>query len=108
MSGSKWRRRADQVVAAVIAGTDSRDRAILLPLIDAAYPFGPRQYTPYKQWLAARKAAIESLWPPEKAIDRMCPVCGAKPRNPCVDMDGSANMFEVLYGSQTFHEGRTP
>lgn len=26
--------------------------------IDAAYPFGPREYHPYKQWLKARRAYL--------------------------------------------------
>lgn len=110
MSSSEWRRRADQVIAQVIAqhGNAPADRDSFVRAIDGAYPFGERKYTPYKHWLAARKATLDTLWPPVNAIDRDCPVCGAKPRSPCVSLDGSATMFEVLYGSQTFHEGRTP
>lgn len=34
------------------------DKAEILKAIDAAYPFGLRQYFPYKAWLRARKEFI--------------------------------------------------
>jgi hypothetical protein len=34
------------------------DKAEILKDIDAAYPFGLRQYFPYKAWLRARKEFI--------------------------------------------------
>jgi hypothetical protein len=35
--------------------------ADLIKLIDAAYPFGNREYTPYKIWLEERKKALLRL-----------------------------------------------
>jgi len=32
-------------------------------LVDDAYPFGPRQYWPYKAWLKARKAYLKPYDP---------------------------------------------
>lgn len=54
----EWSKIARQVIAEVDAanrGVPARDR---LKLIDAAYPFGERDYWPYKAWLKARKEWI--------------------------------------------------
>ncbi len=54
-----WRIEARKVINAVHAGLpdgaslDDRKKAI-----DAAYPFGPRQYHPYKMWLIERRAYL--------------------------------------------------
>jgi hypothetical protein len=54
-----WSRLARETIAQVHAGLPSgaslSDRK---KAVDAAYPFGPREYWPYKAWLKARKAYL--------------------------------------------------
>ncbi len=97
MSVSRWRLRAREVIDAVIASTDDRDRATLLPKIDAAYPFGQRSHTPYKQWLTERRAAIAMLWsePLGGPMSRPCPACGAGVDRPCRVLEGAGDLRDV-------------
>jgi hypothetical protein len=52
---SAWRKEAAAVIReahkTVPEGATLKERAAI---IDAAYPFGPRQYHPYKMWLKER------------------------------------------------------
>jgi hypothetical protein len=54
-----WRERArkaiEQAHAALPEGVSFKDRK---RAIDAVYPFGERQYHPYKQWLKERRAYL--------------------------------------------------
>lgn len=63
MTTSKWYQQAARVIRAALA--EGQARALtgkdLLAHIDAAYPFGERAYTPYKQWLKARKNNLAPL-----------------------------------------------
>ncbi len=56
---SNWRNISRQAIEKVHAGLDPnvsfKDRKAA---VDAAYPFGERQYHPYKMWLAERKAYL--------------------------------------------------
>ncbi len=56
----EWSRIARQEVARVGAtipeGTPLKERKTL---IDAGYPFGPRDYWPWKAWCKARRAYLE-------------------------------------------------
>lgn len=56
---SDWRAISNQVIESVHAKLDRgitfKDRKAA---IDAAYPFGVRNYHPYKIWLSARKAYL--------------------------------------------------
>jgi hypothetical protein len=67
-----WREQARQVIAEVIATApnhpDAKDLRDVIRSIDAAYPFGERDYWPYKVWLSERTAAIRRLRgePPKK------------------------------------------
>lgn len=54
----------------------------LLKLVDAAYPFGQRQYHPYKVWLSERKRAMAAVQLMTAGTDvdvlmRVCRACGA-------------------------------
>lgn len=56
---SMWRAEAKKAIdaahARLPAGVSFADRR---QAIDAAYPFGPRQFHPYKMWLKERKAYL--------------------------------------------------
>lgn len=62
---SQWRRRAraaiEDVVRSLAPGGPHPSPADLLKLVDAAYPFGPHKYHPYKAWLAERKLFIAAI-----------------------------------------------
>jgi hypothetical protein len=51
--------------------------------VDAAYPFGPRAYSPYKTWLKARREYLCRYGyqprnaPPESPLERMMRRAGA-------------------------------
>ena len=45
---------------------DDADMKARKTAIDAAYPFGQRQYWPYKAWLKARKAYLSKYGPAGK------------------------------------------
>jgi hypothetical protein len=58
---SRWRRRARSVIVGVLEANPTADAATLIALVDAAYPFGPREHHPYKAWLAERRLLIVDL-----------------------------------------------
>jgi hypothetical protein len=43
-----------------------------LKQVDAAYPFGPREYHPYKQWMKVRRIILvrEGLIPADKRVSK--------------------------------------
>lgn len=60
---SRWRERARQVIARILASNPGKSPQELRRLIREAYPFGPRQHHPYRIWCDEVKRAIG----PEKA-----------------------------------------
>lgn len=48
---SHWRTHSRKVIQKVIAENPDKSGKELEKAISAAYPFGPRQYHPYKIWL---------------------------------------------------------
>lgn len=56
---SHWRLAAIQTIARAI--DNAPPGADLVKAIDAAYPFGMREYTPYKIWLEERKKVLIKL-----------------------------------------------
>lgn len=78
---SRWRERARDAITASLAATIGQPVAARIAALDAVYPFGPREYHPYKIWLSERKRAIASL--AEGPIDVTCPACGAGPKRKC-------------------------
>jgi len=61
LPASRWRRRAREVIAAVLENHHDTPRDALLNLVDGAYPFGERAHHPYKAWLAERRQLVEDL-----------------------------------------------
>lgn len=53
-----WRDKARQVIAAVIAEVGTDDPGKLKRALFDAYPFGERQYHPYKIWLDEIKVQL--------------------------------------------------
>lgn len=52
-----WRQRSAEAIARVRAAYPTVTGAELRKLLRDAYPFGPRQYHPYKAWLAEVRRA---------------------------------------------------
>jgi hypothetical protein len=46
-----WRDNCQPIIACVLAATKGQPEAEIKAALKAAYPFGPRQYHPYKIWL---------------------------------------------------------
>ena len=49
---SNWRSASIAIIDNVISENRDDDEKVLRKKISAAYPFGPRKYTPYKIWLS--------------------------------------------------------
>ena len=58
---STWRTIARRVIEQALTGTDGLPEDEVVERIDRAYPFGERDYYPYKVWLEERRAAIAQL-----------------------------------------------
>lgn len=56
-----WRDYARPVIAEVIAQNEDKSAADLRKLISAEYPFGEREYHPYKIWLSEAKKQLHDL-----------------------------------------------
>lgn len=60
----EWSDIARQTIERVaLTIPDEADMKARKAAIDAAYPFGERQYWPYKAWLKARKAYLSKFGP---------------------------------------------
>lgn len=57
----KWRDYARPIIAEVIAQNEDKPIAELQRLISAEYPFGERNYHPYKIWLSEVKKQLHDL-----------------------------------------------
>jgi len=68
MSDSQWRKAANQVIAKVVADNPDLPEQELRKKLSEAYPFGPRQYHPYKIWLSAVKEHFARKQPTPDAI----------------------------------------
>jgi len=68
-SPSIWRTEARAVIAKVRADNPGVTGPALKKLANAAYPFGPRQYHPYKIWLSELRAQFPKPRP-------VCKRCG--------------------------------
>ncbi len=57
-----WRETARRVILHALddAREQGLDAAATLALVDSHYPFGAREYYPYKVWLAERKNLVTS------------------------------------------------
>jgi hypothetical protein len=45
-----WRKHSQEIIAKVVAEVGTEDRAALKAALKAAYPYGQREYYPYKVW----------------------------------------------------------
>lgn len=61
MTTSTWRLSARSVINRVMDEMKGHPPAAVLNAIDKAYPFGFRDYHPYKMWLIERRAAMVKL-----------------------------------------------
>lgn len=59
MSRTPWRDDAQRVVRRVIAENPDVSRTDMKKLLSEAYPFGPREMSPYKTWLKQVKAGLD-------------------------------------------------
>lgn len=48
---SRWRKIAAPIIARVLKESEGKTEAEIKAALSAAYPFGPREYHPYKIWL---------------------------------------------------------
>lgn len=60
---SGWRRKAAEVISKVMADNPHKTEVEIRKLLRYAYPFGPRQYHPYKIWLDEIKRQLGKKWP---------------------------------------------
>jgi hypothetical protein len=81
---SRWADAARETIQTVHAALpDTATLAERRKAIDAAYPFGMRQYSPYKSWLKARREYLVRFGyvprnsPPESPLERMMRRAGA-------------------------------
>lgn len=93
---SKWRIVARAAIQKAIASLPPEcDRAELKKAIDQAYPFGEREYYPYKVWLDERRKTFYELGIPTKQPDKR----GRRTRKPEVKHDfvspGQLSLFDV-------------
>jgi hypothetical protein len=50
MSGSYWREQAAPIIAGVLKETAGQDEKAIRKALMEAYPFGPKEYHPYRIW----------------------------------------------------------
>lgn len=60
---SEWRKRAAPIITKVLEENKGKSEAEIRLALREAYPFGPRQYHPYKIWLDEIKRQTGRLWP---------------------------------------------
>lgn len=68
MTYTSWRDYADRVLAEIYAAAEAEGRKPTDKEIFDGYPFGMRQYEPYKVWLEQKKRWARGL--PLRATDR--------------------------------------
>lgn len=90
----KWRLAARSAIQGAIASVDDGDLVKLKKAIDKAYPFGIREYYPYKVWLDERRQYFYLLGILKKQPDKR----GRRTRKPNVKHDlvppGQLSLFD--------------
>jgi hypothetical protein len=90
---SPWRLAARSAIQRAIAQLpENCDRVQIKKAIDAAYPFGAREYHPYKIWLSERAKAFEELGLREPRPKPM-PKKKKPPINPDGVVDGQLSLW---------------
>lgn len=59
MNNRKWREAAQRTITAALTDVTTKDETELRRILFDAYPFGERDYTPYKVWLEEVRYAID-------------------------------------------------
>lgn len=107
---SHWAKEAKSTIERVVAENPGKTDDELLELIDAAYPFGPREHWPYKVWLTERRAWRISRVPIDSPLAIICNACGADIGKRCREIVDPADVQEAGYWPKleidTFHETR--
>lgn len=90
-----WRQQARLAIYKAVDASKPCTTAELKKAIDASYPFGSREYYPYKAWLIERKTAFYELGIIEKLPDSK----GRKTRKPMIGCDhvveGQLSLFNI-------------
>ncbi len=60
---SRWRRESAPIIAKVLEETRGKDEKEIKKALHDAYPFGERQYHPYKIWLDEIRRQRGLKWP---------------------------------------------
>lgn len=63
-----WRDQAKPIIARVIADVGTTDRRALRRALLAAYPWGPRQYHPYRIWCHEIRVQLGEVEPPGRRV----------------------------------------
>jgi len=91
---SPWRLAARQAIQRAIASVEDKNLAKIKKAIDEAYPFGCREYYPYKIWLDEQRKSFYDLGILQKKPDTR----GRRTRKPAVKCDrispGQLSLFE--------------
>jgi hypothetical protein len=64
--GPTWRDLARPIIAKVIAEVGTSDRKRLKAALREAYPWGPREYHPYKIWCNEIRVQLGEVEKPER------------------------------------------
>ena len=59
MRNRQWRGAARAAIARALDGVTATDETEIRRILFAAYPFGAREFTPYRVWCDEGRAAIE-------------------------------------------------
>ena len=79
-----WRDKARPIIAAVIARVGTDDLPRLRRALREAFPFGPREYHPYKIW--CDEIRVQLGMKPERVKP--------EPERPAVDEQGKFTLFD--------------
>lgn len=63
-----WRDQARPIIAAVIADVGTADRKRLRLALRDAYPWGPREYHPYRIWCHEIRVQLGEVEPPGRRV----------------------------------------
>lgn len=67
--GDTWRDRARPIIAAVLSDLQGEPERVIRKALREAYPFGPRQYHPYKIWCDEIKIQMGTKQTKAKAVE---------------------------------------
>lgn len=89
---SHWRLAARVAIQRAIASVDDGDLSKIKKAIDQAYPFGVREYYPYKIWLQERREYFFQMGIYQAGVVKM-PKFKRKGRKPVAISPGQLSLF---------------